>query len=267
MRSLFRAVFCMSLILVLCVLAIHIFAVVQARKGVILERRALALQPGKATLQDLQMLVRQHGSPDDYVDQCDEKECHVSMSAVSFSFLHPSFDLKALRALGLRPANYAAIIDLINGRVERVEFSVFYRKRDGEWFRAATHQITDFSEKDRCENLALVRHPGYAVITGTNDRRVPKMFINAGVSTRATAQEISRAQSLDLTCVTSLRECTLSDLMPLAYSDRLADSAWEQDHHQLISANESQCKQQQEASASWSLSRPWWATGWRRNPL
>jgi hypothetical protein len=251
----------------LCILMLHAYAVVDGKKGAVLEKQTLALQPGSTTLDGVRALVSRYGTPGDYVDQCDEKECHVSMSSVSFSFLHPRFDVKALRALGIRPADYETIIDVINGTVSRVEFSVFYRKTDGSWVRASTHVLDDFTNMDRCSNPGLFRHPEYAVSVREDKSRPGSLILDAGATKKARKDEYRSAQELNLSCATSFRNCGLPDLKPHAYRDWLADAGWEQENSKVIARARAECKKELSSSSLIPRWMPWWATGWRRNPL
>ncbi len=247
--------------------ALRVYVVVLRNRAETLKNQILALTPGKATLQDVHSFVRQYARPTDYVDRCDASECHVSTGICAFYFAgfnNCELDNGLLRLLGIRPARYVVGIDVVNGVVTRVAFHVSYRTTQGPWLSATTVVLDDFSRVDRCSNPGLSRHPDYAVDSGTFEADAGGHFLQAGITPHASAEERRRAQTLNLACVTALRDCgEPSDLMPLAHRDWMADSEWQQSKH-ADPAQEAAC----EAARSSSLRQvPWWATGWRIKPI
>src|SRR3954465_2351774 len=213
-RILFFIAFIVLLSSIVAVIVLRIDEGVQRNKAEALERGVLALRPGKSGLSELRDLVRVYGRADNYVDRCDESECDVSTGTYSLSFPRKKYISWILQVLGSRPVDYGAIIDLVDGAVRRVEFSFFYRTLNGSWVQASTHLLDQFSEADRCVSPGLLHHPDYAVISGV--RRIENKltditFLRAGVTPKATAEEYRHAQSINLACIESLRDCSLSD--------------------------------------------------------
>ncbi len=236
--------------------ALRAYVIVLRNRAEVLNEHVLALKPGVSTLHDVREFVRRYGRPDNYIDKCDESECHVSTGILAFPFLHPAFDTRVLRVFGIRPAHYGAAIDVINGQVNEVAFSVFYRTNSGWWMMGGSSVLDSFRAIDRCSNPGLSRHSEYAVSSGVIKQLSHAPFIRAGVTSKATAEEFNRAKTLNLACVTSLRECTLSNLMPLAYDDWLADKKWEKDNQERLAREQSQCKSETSSSNA-SAKVPW----------
>ncbi len=246
------------LVAIIGVVALHMYTVAETKRAGIFKERVLALKPGKSTLGDVRALVAQYGNAGDYEGPCDEKECQVSMAPSSFAIRHPRFDVKLLRFFGIRPADYGVFIRAENEVVTRVDFYVFYRKADGSWVRAGTLVIDNFGNEDRCANSGVRRHSEYAVAAGENKKHPGQFHIDAGVTLKASTEEYRHAQTLNLSCVNSLRDCSLSDLMPLAHSDWLEDLKWAQEHNEQLLQEKLQCKQQ---LASGLIGKQRWVTG------
>jgi hypothetical protein len=239
-------------------------AVEQRKRAEVLQQQVLALEPGKSTLQDVRDLVTKYGNPGDYEGPCGASECHVSVAL----FILPSsyhFDTKLGRALGIRIGSYGAIIDVLNGVVSRADFYVTYRTTSGSWLSGSSHVINEFSDADRCSNPGLRRHSEYALLLESMSVPSGGSSLSVGVTPKVTANERLRAQTINLTCVTRLRSCTLSDLLPLAYSDWIADSEWERNNQQWLAAEQSRCAS---GSSPSPIQRPpWWSAGWRQKPV
>ena len=261
------AVLTLALVVGALLAAFRVYVVVLRNRAETLKHHALALTPGKSTLQDVRHFVQLYGHPNDYVDRCDTSECHVSTGICAFyffGFTNCDLNIMVLRVFGIRPAHYVVGIDVVNGVVTRVAFDVSYRTTQGSWLSATTVVLDNFSGADRCSNPGLSRHPDYAVDSGTFDADSGGRYLQAGVTPHASADERRRAQTLNLACVTALRDCgEPSDLMPLAYRDWVADSEWQR-IRQADPTQEAAC----EAARRSSLRQvPWWATGWRIKPL
>jgi hypothetical protein len=145
-----------------------------------------------------------------------------------------------------------------NGIVSQITFYVSYQQSNGSWVWAGTQVFERFGNEDRCTNLGIRRHPEYAVAARRIKKRPNEIQINAGVTVRANAEEYRHAQELNLSCVNSMRECSLSDLMPLAYSDWVEDQKWTDQHREELTKAKSECKQQ---LASGLIAKQRWVTG------
>lgn len=244
MKLVLRVVSASLVVVFLGFAGLHLRASGETNRAAGLERAVLALEPGKSTLTDVRKLVDAYGSPGDYGSPCDETLCEISIAPMSFTFFRASYDNTFLRTIGVRPAHYEALILVLNGRVSQAEFGVFYRRRNGSWVRASTSVVDSFTPEEKCLNSGLRRHPEYALLAGNNLRRAGDELVRAGVAVNASAEERRNAQNLDLSCVNSLRECALSDLMPLAYQDWLADLKWKQQNKEQLASEEATCKPQ-----------------------
>jgi hypothetical protein len=173
------------------------------------------------------------------------------------------FDIWLLRTLGIRIGDYGAIIDVFDGIVSKVNFYVIYRTPAGSWLSGSSHYVNEFSAADRCSNSGLRRHPEYALLSRPMSGPAGGRNLAVGVTPRATSGERLRASTMNLTCATRLGSCTLADLMPLAYSDWLADLEWEQNNHQSLTIEQARCTGP--SSSSSVQPPPWWSSGGRRN--
>lgn len=261
-----HAVFTALVVGVIVLAGLRVYVIVLRNDAEMLKGHVLALTPGKSTLGDVQRFVQQYGHRNDFVDRCDESECHVSTGICAFYFAgvtNCALDNRLLRVLGIRPAHYQAGIDVVNGVVKRVSFHASYRTAGGAWLSATSVVVDDFTPFDRCSNPGILRHPAYALDSGALNSDAGGRYLRAGVTRQASADEGRRARTLNLACVTALRGCEMSDLMPLAYSDWMTDSKWQRDRQAEPGI---QAGFNVPGTPS-SREVPWWATGWRVKPF
>ncbi len=227
-----RAIGCAALALLLVAsigfAALRVYVVRLRHKGERLQMQARTLKPGVSTLQDVRQLIKVSGLPYVYDGSCDESECYLSIGASSFyfgkrGFWGGLFDNGVTRMFGVRLADYRAMVDVANGVVTRVRYGVFYRTSAGWLMSAGTIILDKFEDPSLCSNQAFRNHHDFVIESGQSfppEAKVPHGdYIVVGITPRATADQWKSAQMLDLTCVTGVSRCKVSDLMPLAYRD------------------------------------------------
>ena len=246
-----------AVIALIGLMILHHYVIAKRNEAYALKREALTLVPGKSTIENVRTFVRKYGSPADYVDRCDSEECHVSIGIFALHS-HSFFDTKIFNVIGIRPAHYGVIIDVAHNLVDRVQFYVFYRTPNGHWFSASTHIINAFSQSDYCSGGGLDRHPEYALLSGSLPPPVDETYLAAGITPKATTEEQTRAQTINLNCITAVHGCGASDVMPFAYADS---------KQELVEAKSLNVQEACKATLnSTTATPPWWASGWRKNP-
>jgi hypothetical protein len=175
-----------------------------------LQSEVLKLAPGVTTFNEVRSFVSRTERPEGYAGfdgPCDESTCTVSIGPMAFiEHWHGPLS-QPLGRLGIRPVNYAAIVEVRDGIVRKVDFSVFYRAGDRQIFSASVVLVEQFSSDDLRGTSVSKVDSAYAVcggaMRGTNGDQVGKALL-VGTATAKTNERIT----LNLSCVTSMHGCS-----------------------------------------------------------
>jgi hypothetical protein len=180
------------------------------RKGERLQTEALTLTPGVTTLAEVRAFVSKTERPAGYAGfsgpQCDESECDVSIGPMAFvkGWQYPSF--RRLAFLGIRPADYTAIVKVRGGVVREVIAGMFYSTGPRRITSASVILVEQFSDIDLPNTAAMDAEHGIALCSGF-DRNKSGGGVRYAVIEIATRRHPQRI-SLDLSCVTSFEGCS-----------------------------------------------------------
>ncbi|MGB8990122.1 MAG: hypothetical protein WCC37_26230 [Candidatus Sulfotelmatobacter sp.] len=202
-----------SLFLLLCVAglaALRMHAERVRRKGERLQAEALTLTPGVTTLGEVRAFVSRAERPAGYAGysgpQCDESECVVSIGPMAFvkEWQHQSF--RRLAFLGIRPADYSAIVRVRGGLVREVTVSAFYGTGSRQITSTSVILVEQLGDINLPGTAAMDREQGIALCSGfdRNESGVGVPYAVIGIATKTHPQRIS----LDLSCVTSFEGCS-----------------------------------------------------------
>jgi hypothetical protein len=211
-----------SVFLLLCIaglIALRVHAERVRRKGERLHTEALALTPGVTTLAEVRAFVNRTERPVGYAGysgpQCDESECVVSIGPMAFvnGWQYPNF--RRLGFLGIRPADYNAIVKVRGGVVREVIASMFYSTGARRITSASVILVEQFSDTDMRNTAAMDEEHGIALCSGfdRNESGGGIHYAAIGIATKRHPQRIS----LDLSCVTSFEGC--SDMRKLFHPE------------------------------------------------
>jgi hypothetical protein len=202
-----------SIFLLLCIaglVVLRIHAERVRRKGERLQTEVLTLTPGVSTLAEVRAFVSRTERPAGYAGfdgpQCDESECVVSVGPMAFlnGWRYPSF--RHLGFLGIRPADYGAIVKVRGGVVREVMADVFYSTGARQITSASVILVEQFSDINLPNAAAMDKEHGIALCSGF-DRHESDGGVRYAVIEIATKQHPQRI-SLDLSCVTSFEGCS-----------------------------------------------------------
>jgi hypothetical protein len=202
-----------SVFLLLCIaglIASRIHAERVRRKGERLQTEVLTLTPGVTTLAEVRAFVSRTERPAGYAGfsgpQCDESECVVSIGPMAFvkGWQHPNF--RRLGFLGIRPADYDAIVTVRGGVVREVIANVFYSTGARRITSASVILVEQFSDINLPNTPAMDKEHGIALCSGF-DRNESGGGVRYAVIEIATKRHPQRI-SLDLSCVTSFEGCS-----------------------------------------------------------
>ncbi len=202
-----------SVFLLLCVaglIALRVHADHVRRKAERLQAEVLKLTPGVTTLAEVRAFVSKSERPAGYAGydgpQCDESACVVSVDQTAFlrGWDYPLF--RRLGFLGIRPADYGAIVKVRRGIVREVSASIFYSAGTNRTTSASVILVEQFSDADVRNTAAMDNEHGIAmcsVFDPTPPGSVTR-YSFIGIATKIHPQRIA----LDLCCATSLDGCT-----------------------------------------------------------
>jgi hypothetical protein len=180
------------------------------RKGERLQTEVLTLTPGVTTLAEVRAFVSTTERPAGYAGfsgpQCDESECVVSIGPMAFvkGWQQPNF--RRLAFLGIRPADYTAIVKVRGGVVREVIAGMFYSTGPRRITSASVILVEQFSDIDLPNTAAMDEEHGIALCTGFDQNKSGGgvRYAVIEIATRRHPQRIS----LDLSCVTSFEGCS-----------------------------------------------------------
>ncbi len=186
------------------IVALRVYAANVARQAERLQTEVLRLKPGVTTLEELRNFVSRSERPAGYAGfdgpVCNESECVVSIG--------PSANTpRRLSVFGVRPADYGAIVEVGDGIVRRVSFTVHYLAAHGQTFHVTLILVQKFSPSDLRSSSISKAHPAFAVcgdaLRTENGIQIGQ-YLNVGIATDSTSERIR----LKSACVTSLRGCS-----------------------------------------------------------
>jgi hypothetical protein len=199
-----------SVLLLVCIaglIASRIHAERVRRKGERLQTQVLTLTPGVTSLTEVRAFVSRTERPAGYAGfsgpQCDESECVVSIGPMAFGkgWQYPNF--RRLGFLGIRPADYVAIVKVRGGVVREVIATMFYSTGARQITSASVILVEQFSDTDVGNTAAMDNEHGIALCSGLNLTGGLR-YVAIGIATKRHPQRIS----LDLSCVTSFEGCS-----------------------------------------------------------
>ena len=202
-----------SAFILLCItglVALRIHAEHVRREAEQLQTEVLKLTPGVTTLQEVRAFVSRTERPAGYAGfdgpQCDETKCIVSVGPMAYvsGWNYPIF--RRLGFLGIRPADYSAIVKVEGGIVRQVIAGTFYSTGPRRISSASVILVEQFSDADLASTLASDGQHGIALCNGvdSSESGVSIHYAMVGIATKQHPKRIS----LDLSCVTSSGECT-----------------------------------------------------------
>jgi hypothetical protein len=208
--------------LLLCVaglMALRIHADRVRRRGEELQAEALKLTPDETTLAEVRAFVSRSERPAGYAGydgpQCDDSDCVVSIGPDAFlrGWDYPFF--RRLGFLGIRPADYGAIVEVRGGIVREVIASMFYSTGTNRITSASVILVEQFSDADVRNTAAMDNEHGIAMCSlfDPNQSGTAIRYSAIGIATKKHPRRIS----LDLSCVTSFGGCP--DIRSLFHSE------------------------------------------------
>jgi hypothetical protein len=185
------------------IVALRIYAANVARRAQRLQTEVLRLKPGVTTLEELRNFVSRSEQPEGYAGfdgPCNESECVVSIG--------PSANTpRRLSVFGIRPADYGAVVQVGDGIVRKVFFTVHYLAAHGQTFHVTLTLVQRFSSSDLRSPSVSKAHPAFALcgdaLRTENGIQIGQ-HLNVGIATDSTSERIR----LNSTCVTSLSGCS-----------------------------------------------------------
>jgi hypothetical protein len=211
-----------SVFLLLCIaglIALRIHAERVRRKGERLLSEVLRLDPGVTTLAEVRAFVSRTKRPAGYAGfdgpQCDESECVVSVGPMAFLSGWQYSTFRRLGFLGIRPADYSAIVKVRGGVVREVIASTFYSTGARRITSASVILVEQFSNTYLSNTATMDNEHGIALCSGfdRNESGGGVTYAAIGIATKRHPQRIS----LDLSCVTSFEGC--SDIRKLFHPE------------------------------------------------
>jgi hypothetical protein len=211
-----------SVFLLLCIaglIALRIHAQRVRRKGEQLLSEVLKLNPGVTTLAEVRAFVSRTERPAGYAGfdgpQCDESECVVSVGPMAFVSGWRYSTFRSLGFLGIRPADYHAIVMVRGGVVRKVIASTCYSTGTLRITSASVILAEQFSNPDPRNTATMDNEHGIALCSGfeRNESGGGVNYAAIGMATRRHPQRIL----LDLSCVTSFGGC--SDIRKLFHPE------------------------------------------------
>ena len=208
MAKALTSVFLLLCIAGLVVLRFHAESVRQ--KGERLQAEVLTLTPGVTTLAEVRAFVSRTERPAGYAGfdgpQCDESECVVSIGPMAFVREWQSPNFRRLGFLGIRPADYSAIVTVRGGVVGEVIANMFYSTGARRITSATVILVEQVSDIDLPNTAAMDKEHGIALCSGLdrNESGVDVRYAIIGIATKRHPHRIS----LELSCVTSFEGCS-----------------------------------------------------------
>jgi hypothetical protein len=211
-----------SVFLLLCIvglIALRIHAERVRRKGEHLQTEVLRLTPGVTALAEVRAFISRTERPAGYAGfngpQCDESECVASIGPMAFvkGWQYPNF--RRLAFLGIRPADYNAVVKVRGGVVREVIANAFYSTGTRRITSASVILVEQFSDIDLPNTAAMDKEHGIALCSGfdRNESGDGVRYAVVGIAAKWHPQRIS----LNLSCVTSFEEC--SDIRTLFHPE------------------------------------------------
>jgi len=191
--------------------ALRVHASRVAKQAERLESEVLRLKPGVTTLEELRSLVNRTERPAGYAGfdgpVCDESECVVSIGPMAFPQYWGSRIFRSLALFGVRPADYNAMVQVGDGLVRKVSFTVHYRASQDRILAASLTLVQRFSSSDLRSSSVSKAHPAFAIcgdaIRAENGAQIGRYLI-LGTATDSTSERIR----LNSACVTAVRGCS-----------------------------------------------------------